>query len=307
MPSRPPVLFEALPPQVESTEEQWQDHLELLDPLKHAGLAGVNVPEIVNGHYTTVEPRSFAAALQRRLGVRAILNRITVHHTAPALRSWATETHVGHGIHDLVLVGGEQSSEPYPGVGVVPALEALGSSVHKAGGNLGVITIPTRRRADLDEPQRLLAKQAAGADFAISQILCEPEAALLLQRDLAAAAPAGQRPPTLFWSLAPVAKPRDIGFLDWLGVDLPPAVRKDLLAAATPEARLALSKQVNLDIARRLLEGAETTSSGPIGFCVEHVMLSNIEAAIDLVDDVRDLVRGFKAPTRAAFAPAVAW
>lgn len=310
MPQRPPVLFEALPPQVDSTEEQWQDHLDLLDPLKHAGLSGVNVPEIVNGAYTTVEPRSFAAALQRRLGVRAILNRITVHHTLPALQSWATETRVGHGIHDLVLVGGEKSTDTYPGIGVVAALRGLSPAVRKGNGHLGVITIPTRRRKGLDEPQRLLEKQAAGADFAVSQILCEPEAALRLQADLAALAadaPPGKRPPTLFWSLAPVARTRDIEFLDWLGVATPPAVRTDLLGAATPEARLARSHEVNLGIARRLLEGAEAHGSGPIGFCVEHVMLSNIEAAVDLVDQVRVLCRDFRAPAQAAFAPATAW
>jgi len=309
VPGRPPILFEALPPQVDSSAEQWQDHLGLLDPLKHAGLAGVNVPEIVNGHYTTVEPRAFASALQRRLGVRAILNRITVHHALPALRSWATQTRLGSGIHDFVLVGGERSSEAYPGVGVVPALQALSPGVRKANGHLGVITIPTRRRPDLDEPQRLLAKQAAGASFAVSQILCEPEAALRLQSDLAAAAPPGTAPPTLFWSLAPVARKRDLEFLDWLGVATPVAVRKDLLGRADGAARLARSHEVNLAIARRLLEGAEGGAGGtvPIGFCVEHVMLSNIDAAVDLVDRLRELVRDFRAPRAAAFAPAVAW
>jgi 5,10-methylenetetrahydrofolate reductase len=306
VPARPPILFEALPPQVESTEEQWQDHLDLLDPLRHAGLAGVNVPEIVNGAYRTVEPRSFAAALQRRLGVRAILNRITVHHTLPALKSWATETRLGHGIHDLVLVGGEKSSETYPGVGVLPALESLGPAVKKANGHLGVITIPTRRRKDLDEPVRLARKQAAGADFAVSQILCEPEAALLLQSDVAKATPAGTLPLTLFWSLAPVARKRDLEFLDWLGVEVPPAVRKDLLAIGEPDKRLLRSHELNVAIARRLLEGAERAGSGPIGFCVEHVMLSNIEGGITLVDRVRELCREFKsAPS--AFVPAVSW
>ena len=306
MPSRPPILFEALPPQVDSTEEQWQDHLDLLDPLKGAGLAGVNVPEIVNGHYQTVEPRSFAAALQRRLGVRAVLNRITVHHGLSALHSWATETRVGHGIHDLVLVGGERATERYPGVGVVPALQGLAASVHKGRGHLGVITIPTRRRQDFDEPQRLLAKQAAGADFAISQILCEPAAALRLQQDLAAAASPGKAPPTLFWSLAPVAKKRDLEFLRWLGVDVPPALAKEFLALPDNAARLRLSSQVNLGIARELLEAAEQQGSGPIGFCAEHVMLSNIDAAIALVDDLRSLVRQFRSGP-AAFAPAIAW
>lgn len=292
MPGRPPILFEALPPQVGATQGQWQDHLGLLDPLRGAGLAAVNVPEIVNGHYQTVEPRSFAAALQRRLGVRAIVNRITVHHALPDLRSWATETRVGHAIQDLVLVGGESSSQRHPGVGVVEALEGLREDVQTGGGHLGVVTIPTRRRKDLDEPERLLRKQEAGADFAISQILCEPEAALRLQSDLAAKSTA-RKPLTLFWSLAPVARPRDLEFLRWLGVDLPDGVRRDLLAAASPAARLARSHALNLAIARRLLEGAEAADAGPIGFCVEHVMLSNIEAAVDLVHRLDGLAREF--------------
>lgn len=292
MPGRVPILFEALPPQVESTHEQWQDHLGLLDPLKRAGLAGINVPEIVNGHYRTVEPRAFAAALQRRLGVRALLNRITVHHPLPQLRAWVAETSVGHGITDFVLVGGERSGEAYPGVGVVPALEALRAPVAKSGGHLGVITIPTRRRPDLDEPQRLLRKQAAGADLAVSQILCEPESALRLQADLAAASPPGQTPLTLVWSLAPVARPRDLAFLEWLGVAIPPDVKKGLLAEP-PERRLERSHELNLGIARALLEGAEEAGAGPIGFCIEHVMLSNIDAGLTLVDQVRELCRSF--------------
>lgn len=306
MPGRPPILFEALPPQVESTDEQWQDHLHLLDPLKHAGLVGVNVPEIVNGHYTTVEPRSFASALQRRLGVRAILNRITVHHPLPALKAWASETRLGHGIHDLVAVGGERSTEAYPGASVLEALQGLRPGIAKAGGHLGVITIPTRRRADLDEPQRLLRKQDAGADFAVSQILCEPRAAAALQADLAKASPAGRKPLTLFWSLAPVARKRDLDFLEWLGVDVPLAVRKDLLGVAA-ERRVARSHELNLAIARRLLEAAEAGESAPIGFCVEHVMLSNIEAGIGLVDELRRLVREFRAPQATAFAAAASW
>lgn len=304
--SRPPLLFEALPPQVESTEEQWQDHLDLLDPLRRAGLSGVNVPEIVNGQYRTVEPRAFAAALQRRLGVRAILNRITVHHPLPELRSWATETRLGTGIHDFVLVGGERNTERYPGISVLAALEGLKPTTAKSEGHLGVITIPTRRRTDLDEPQRLVQKQAAGADFAISQILCEPDAALRLQADLSKAVPAGTTPLTLFWSLAPVARRRDLEFLKWLGVDLPPAVEKDLASHSDAALRLRRSHEVNLAITRRLLEGSERQGSGPIGFCIEHVMLSNIESAIDLVDRVRSLCREFKAPA-ATFAPSVSW
>jgi hypothetical protein len=148
-------------------------------------------------------------------------------------------------------------------------------------------------------------KQEAGAGFAVSQILCEPQAALRLQGDLAEASPDGRAPLTLFWSLAPVARKRDLEFLDWLGVEVPPSVRADLLAE-DPARRLGRSHELNLAIARRLLEGAEADGCGPIGFCVEHVMLSNIEAAIDLVDQVKALCREFRSAP-AAFTPAASW
>jgi len=99
---------------------------------------------------------------------------------------------------------------------------------------------------------------------------------------------------------------RDLGFLGWLGVEVPPAVRKDLLAATDPARRLERSHALNLAIARRLLEEAEGAGSGPIGFCVEHVMLSNIEAGLTLVERVRQLCREFRSAP-AAFAPAIAW
>lgn len=301
-----PVLFEALPPEVDATEEQWQDHLDLLEPLRRAGLAGVNVPEIVNGHYRTVEPRAFASALQRRLGTRAILNRITVHHALPQLRGWVAETRNGHGIDHFVFVGGESSSTPYPGVPVLQALADQRTPVEAAGGTLGVITIPTRRRKDGDEPQRLVAKAEAGARFAVSQILCESQAAARLQRDVAALAAAGKRPaPQLFWSLAPVARPRDLAFLKWLGVAIPPDVEASLRDAATPALRLQASALLNEAIARDLLTAAEADGAPAPGFCVEHVMLSNIEAAIDLVGRVQDVGRAFKgAPSAKALAPA---
>lgn len=302
-----PLLFEALPPQVESSEEQWQDHLDLLDPLKKAGLTAINVPEIVNGAYQTVDPRSFASALQRRLGLRAIVNRITVHHSVPALQGWAAETRLGTGIQDFVLVGGESSKETYPGVGVTEALKALRPGVNRAGGSLGVITIAHRRRAVNDEPQRLVAKQAAGASFAVSQILSDAAAAAALQHDLATVTPAGTDPLTLFWSLAPVAKKRDIEFLQWLGVQVPDDAKKLLLAPATAEQRLAGSHTFNEGLARTLLEAAERDGLAAPGFCIEHVMLSNIDGAIELVERIRTLTRDFGKLKQAAYPIAKVW
>ncbi len=292
------LLFEALPPKLEATGGEWQDHLDLLDPLKKVGLAGVNVPEIVNGHYQTVEPRGFAVALHRLLGVRPIVNRITVHHKLPELISWTTQSSHGFGIKDLVLVGGEKSTEEYPGPGVNESLRALRPQVHRSGGTLGVITIPTRRRESNDEPQRLLAKQEAGASYAISQILCEPIAAQRLQKDLAAAAKAADKPAIpILWSLAPVSKTRDIEFLKWLGVEVPAAHGTAILGRTGNAARIEESHVRNEAIVRSILEHAETNNLVAPGFCIEHVMLSNIEAAIGLVERIRALCKEFRGVT----------
>lgn len=302
-----PLLFEALPPQVESSEAQWHSHLDRLDGLKALGLTAVNIPEIVTGDFQTVEPRAFAAALGRRLGVRTILNRVTVHHTAAALHGWLAETQVATGIRDFIFVGGERSAVRYPGVPVPTALRQAAPSISKWGGSLGVITIAHRRRPDLDEPQRLLAKQEAGASFAVSQILATSVDACRLQVDLAAAAAGRQPPLSLFWSLAPVARPRDLEFLAWLGVQVPAATKRDLLAAATPDGRLTASHALNEQIARELLDAAEANGLPAPGFCIEHVMLNNVGAGIELVERIRAITKEYRGLRRAQSSLIQAW
>lgn len=299
-----PLAFEALPPRRESTDAQWQHHLELLDPLRRAGLWAVNVPEIHaagDRQYQTVDSRAFASALQRHLGVRAILNRVTVHHSIPQLQAWATETRMGAGIRDLVLVGGDSSSTTYPGAQVVPALDALRTSVAAGGGTLGVVTIPTRRGGVVDEPDRLLRKAEAGAAFAISQIVCAAPAAQRLCADLAERSRVLEvRPPTVFWSLAPVGKRADLDFLRWLGVDVDEGYAGAIAQAPTGR-RLETSHAANVATANAVLEAAEAAGV-PVGLCVEHVMLSNIEAALTLVDRLRELTRSFGASGQRADA-----
>jgi hypothetical protein len=226
--------------------------------------------------------------------VPAILNRITVHHGLAQLQRWASQTRTHHGIKDLVLVGGETSRKTYGGVSVENGLEGLFPHSQGHGGRLGVVTIPTRRRPDLDEPERLLRKRRAGASFAISQILAGPEAAISLHDDASTRFAQEGEPFRIYWSLAPVAKPRDLDFLDWLGVKVPAAARQDLLGGSDPTSVLRRSHGLNEAWARAILEAAETRGGLEVGFCIEHVMQSNVCAAIDLVDRVAALVKEFR-------------
>lgn len=274
-----PILFEALPTKADKGREGMADHVEQLLPLAELGLEAINVPEIINGHYQTVDPREFALALQDRLEVPVILNRISVYHSAGEMEAWAEETR-DMGIKQAVIVGGESSKVPYPGIGVLEALDVVSPVMDRTG----VITIPSRRGGVVDEPERLLAKQEAGASFAISQILMECLSAGSLQRDLATSARRrDMAQPLLYWSLAPIQRKRDISFLKWLGVEAPAGIEAWFREAPGSKERGERSLALNLELAKELLENA----NGTTGFCVEHVMAGNVGAAVTLVEALR--------------------
>lgn len=288
---RIPLLFEALPTEASANQDRRDFHVDLLRPLRTMGIQAINVPEIIGGHYETVPPTEFAAALQQATGLPAMVNRITTQEPADGLTRWISNAK-RNGIDHYVLVGGDSSKETYPGPSVTAALR---HAKPHAAGTLGCITIPTRRRPLLDEPERLMQKAQAGADHAISQILGESVSASTLQRDTARhAATLGEPCIPLFWSLAPIARKKDIKFLKWLGVEIPAAYEKTLNAAGRG-GRLKVSHATNEAMARNLLEHAEAEAHGPIGFCIEHVMRSNMAPAFELVERISDVVREFKA------------
>ncbi len=289
----PPILFEALPPAASASASRVQAKVDALAPLQALPLAAVNVPEVVGGHYQTIEPRLFAARLQKAHSIPAIVNRITVHHRLNDLRAWVEDTRNEFDITDFVFVGGESHQQSYPGATVNDALQAIAPEVKAAGGRVGVITIPPRRGRQHDEPERLLAKQVAGASFAMSQILLESEYALQLQQDLTRLCDGTTAVPPIFWSLAPVRQVRDLDFLAWLGVHIPLGVASRLRTAPNDDAREALSREINLTIAAELLAHAEEHDYHSLGFTVEHVMQNNVEAAFSLVEELGDLVSAY--------------
>ncbi len=299
----PPILFEALPPSTKAGPAKIRARVAALRPLRDLPLAGVNVPEVIGGHYETIEPRVFAARLQKEHNIPAIVNRITVYHTVPELARWVRETRDDFGIRDFVFVGGESRTETYPGCGVGDALRGVAADIHAAGGRAGVITIPTRRGRTPDEPERLMAKEIAGASFAMSQILLESEHALQLQQDLTTACRTRDLDtPPIFWSLAPVRQVRDLDFLAWLGVHVPLGVASRLRTAPNDDAREALSHEINLTIARELLAHAEEHDYHSLGFTVEHVMQNNVDAAFGLVEELADLVSSYSYRVPPSFA-----
>ena len=256
------ILFEAIPPAA-TAAAPWREHLARLDGLRSAGVAGLLVPQVEDGDFATAEPVAFAAEAGRRLGLPAHVNRIV----RGGQDGWVEQARAA-GVAGAVAVGGG-------GIPVEPALPALARL-----GPVGVVAIPGRTSQGVPEAQRLARRAAAGATWAVSQILLDAEPACALAEEVAdACSRLGVAPPRIHWSLAPVGGPRDLDWLRRLRVH----VNAEALALVRDgrPATLEASARHNRALADRVL-AASRRSGVPAGLCVSHVTLRNVEAAVAL-------------------------
>ena len=154
---------------------------------------------------------------------------------------------------------------------------------------LGGVTIPERHLGRGDEHERLLRKQAAGSRFFISQIVYDIGAAKNLASDYRyAAVEQGVEVAPLVFTLSLCGSPKTLSFLQWLGVEVPPWVRNEILHAEDP---LDWSRQQALGAARELAAFCRYLGI-PFGFNVESVSSRRveIEAAVALTHDIAELL-----------------
>ncbi len=297
-PYEPLVLFEMVPPSaekpgaIEASIEEASRVKRLVD--------GINLPEI---HDETrnqtrtakfiprVEPRQLAGRIQSELGIEAIVNRCVVHDRDPA--QWFRETGEQHGIHHVVMVGGESSGIQYPG----PSVTEAAARVRAAGLSpaLGGISIPSRA----NESARVRRKVEAGLTFFTTQVLFDPNDIVWLMQQL------NGLEARIFLSFAPVSHPRDLEFLRWLGADIPadldrfllldrPADDKSLPHPDGSKGSHGVSGcfERSLDLCRRILMDVfDNLPPDPplIGLNIEHINKRNFAAAVEMVEKLGEL------------------
>ena len=137
------------------------------------------------------------------------------------------------------------------------ASQALRGAAHKMSiavaafptGHPGPGTVAERRTRDL---QSLLAKQEAGADFAITQVFFEPETYLDLVRDARAA---GITIPILAGVIPTTDPTRLLRVEELTGVTVPADLLARLLAADDDEERHRIGLRASIDVANAVLDG----------------------------------------------------
>lgn len=155
---------------------------------------------------------------------------------------------------------------------------------------LGGVAIPERHTRRDDEHLRLIAKQAAGCSFFVTQVVYDLNAAKNLVSDYRYGCAAhGIAPVPIVFTFSVCGSMKTLEFLRWLGVDVPRWIENDLRHAADPlEASLAQA----LTTAKELIAYCRRLGV-PYGINVESVSIrrEEIEASVILADRLAAVVR----------------
>jgi 5,10-methylenetetrahydrofolate reductase len=307
-----PVFFEIVPPAEGNQEKRLKSHKKYIRMLlQEAEVDALNLPEIQNEsqkgekgkrkmpHKKRVSPRRYTRSLSENFDTNYVINHVCVNHPHAALENWLIDTHAHYDISHVILVGGESSRIQYEGPTVTDGNRLVkqylnrgkcrysDSNISPTNFTIGNICIPTRRRNDFDEPERMLQKCKAGADFFTSQIITEAETPISLLKDfseLLEKEGLENDPPAIFWSLSPVSSQTDIDFMRWLGVHIPDSTERFILGSDNPAAT---SLDIALNVFDKVLDyNDQLPVPIPMGMNISVMGLRNFENGILLAREL---------------------
>lgn len=226
----------------------------------------------------TLDAASYAERHLAELERDVIVYRAVGNHSERSFSDWLAHADRASRPAGVTFVGSPKRGAPEQ-LGLPRAYELYNERCRRL--LLGGICIAERHSSKHDEHLRMLAKQAAGCSFFVSQAVYDPAAMLRLIDDLAAAQrERGKSPCPLLVTLTPCGSEQTLAFLKWLGISVAPELEQRLRASRD---MLNESLTICQDLIRELRQRA--ASSVPLGFNVESVSIrkQEIEAASELV------------------------
>lgn len=282
------LLFALTPPRRASSPEKSQEIADVtLERLRALDLDGLVLYDIDDESDRNPEERPFpflptmdpAEYLSRHLDelkVPVVVYRAVGKYVEPQLRAWLEAQEPDRVLS--VFVG--PSSRDKPVATSLTRAHALRAEL-APDLLLGGIAIPERHTRTGEEHLRLLAKQAAGCGFFVTQVVYDVNAAKNLVSDYRyECAARGLDPVPIVFTFSVCGSMKTLEFLRWLGVDVPRWIQNELRHADdTLEASFeqALASALELIVYCRRL-------GVPFGLNVESVSnrRTEIEASVNL-------------------------
>jgi hypothetical protein len=230
------LLFALTPPRRAASPEKSQEIADVtIKRLQALDLDGLVLYDIDDESDRNPEERPFpfrptmdpAEYLSRHLhdwNIPVVVYRAVGKYGEPQLRSWLAAQEPDRVLSVFV---GTSSRDKTVATSLTRA-HALRSEV-KPDLLLGGVAIPERHTRTGDEHLRLLAKQAAGCAFFVTQVVYDVNAAKNLVSDYRyECAARGQDPVPIVFTFSVCGSMKTLEFLQWLGVDVPRWIQNDL-------------------------------------------------------------------------------
>jgi hypothetical protein len=275
------LLFALTPPRSSSAGERAQEIADAtLARLRTLDLDGLVLYDIADEaarnpaerpfpFMPTLDPAAFLAGNLTSWAAPVVVYRAVGKYTPAELRTWFTQQDPSRVMTVLV---GTSSRDSRAKTSLTDAQELSRDAAPSL--LVGGVAIPERHRQRGDEHLRLLAKQAAGSSFFVTQVVYDVNAAKNLVSDYHyACAERGTPVAPVVFTFSVCGSVRTLEFLRWLGVDVPRWIENDLQHAADAlEASYRLALTTSTDIiayCRRL--------GVPFGINVESVSIRRVE------------------------------
>jgi len=290
---RPLLLFGMTPPRLSTTPEERQRVADLtLERLAGLDLDGLILYDIADEsdrtaedrpfpYLPTVDPADFHADHLGAWSGPVVVYRCVGKYDASDLESWMRAQDAAKVA--TVFVGAPSRTTPVKTD--LAGARALRSRA-RPDLRLGGVAIPERHADGRQEHRRLLAKQAGGCSFFVTQVVYDLNRALDLVSDYArGCAETGVTPVPIVFTLSICGSLKTLEFLRWLGVAVPWWKENDLVDS---QDTLAESQDQCLSTARELAAFCERLGV-PYGFNVESVSVrrAEIEATVELATRLR--------------------
>jgi hypothetical protein len=275
------LLFALTPPRLTTEPEQArQIAAKTLERLRPVGIDGLvlydiddesdrNPEERPFPFLPTMDPADYLARDLVGLDVPAIVYRAVSKYPEQRLRSWLTEqapTRV------LSVFVGASSREKVVATALSRAYE-LRTEV-RPDLLLGGVAIPERHVRGRGEHLRLLAKQAAGCSFFVTQIVYDVNAAKDLVSDYHYECVARDlKPAPIIFTFSVCGSVKTLEFVQWLGVDVPRWIENELRHA---DDTLDASYDQAVATAVELIAFCRRVGV-PFGLSVESVSIRQVE------------------------------
>ncbi len=291
------LLFALTPPRLTTDPEQARriaaTTLERLRPVGIDGLVLYDIDDESDRNpeerpfpfLPTLDPADYLARHLVGLEVPAIVYRAVSKYPEERLRSWLSEQASNEA---LAVFVGASSREKAVATSLMRAYE-LRNEVRPEL-LLGGVAIPERHARGREEHLRLLAKQAAGCSFFVTQIVYDVNAAKDMVSDYHYECVARNRKAApIVFTFSVCGSVKTLEFVQWLGVDVPRWIENELRHA---QDTLDASYEQAFATAVELIAFCRRVGI-PFGLSVESVSIRQVEidASVRLASRLRAELR----------------